>query len=108
MSVYNPIVRGILVLFIYRTSVASNDKFSLSAKLILTLILLIIIKKIVVLISDPFFTFINNFKTTPVIGQTGYTLAFSKFLNYPTYLIIYLVIIYLLVTLIAVVKITNI
>nr|ARH53841.1 NADH dehydrogenase subunit 6 [Elateroidea sp. AH-2016] len=102
-------IGGMLVLFIYMTSVASNEKFLYSNKLMM--LMMITIMTIVMLMTiDPLNSYqistnldMNNFKEC-----TMFQLSLSKYMNYPMNMIMISVIIYLLVTLIAVVKITNI
>lgn len=103
-----------LVLFIYVTSLASNEIFSISIKLTLisifiyTLLFLILIfldKTLIIYIFENIeinnFNYLNNF-----INENSLNL--NKLYNYPTNIITLLLINYLLLTLIAVVKITNI
>lgn len=104
------IIGGILVLFIYITRVASNEIFKYSYKLLFIILTLISIILTRYLFIDPFIIYINNiniesheYTINPIIN-----ISINKYLNYPTNLIIYIIIIYLLITLIAVVKITNI
>lgn len=105
---------GILVLFIYVTSLASNEIFSLSIKITgLFFILLIIISGITLLIDKSLiYSYFNNNEIINITQETPYILENSinlnKLYNYPTNLINLLIINYLFLTLIAVVKITNI
>lgn len=105
---------GILVLFIYVTSLASNEIFSLSIKITgLFFILLIIISGITLLIDKSLiYSYFNNNEIISITQETPYILENSinlnKLYNYPTNLINLLIINYLFLTLIAVVKITNI
>lgn len=102
-------IGGILVLFIYITRVASNEKFLYSNKLIL-LTLLIIRTLILTPMIDSFFSY--QITTNTDIWERRispmYKLTLRKYINLPSNWIIISIIIYLLVTLIAVVKITNI
>lgn len=104
---------GILVLFIYVTSLASNEIFSLSIKLTISSFILLFI-----LITSAFFIdklrtslfYINNeieSLTNLYSYFTENALSLNKLYNYPTNLINILLINYLLITLIAVVKITK-
>lgn len=104
---------GILVLFIYVTSLASNEIFSLSIKLTLTSLLFIIINLLIFYFIDKttINIFINNNEIIPITEMSSYfienSLSLNKLYNYPTNLITILLINYLLITLIAVVKITK-
>nr|WGO57428.1 NADH dehydrogenase subunit 6 [Panesthia angustipennis cognata] len=99
-------IGGMLVLFIYITSLASNEMFMLSTKLIcllmlITLPILIIVKmnlSITINQETSMFLMINNSTSLPLL----------KLYNYPTGIMTIMMAIYLLITLIAVVKITNI
>lgn len=104
---------GILVLFIYVTSLASNEIFSLSIKLTVISIILLFMSIIIPIIIDINFMtnwFINN----EIISITNFysyftenSLSLNKLYNYPTNFITIILINYLLITLIAVVKITK-
>lgn len=104
---------GILVLFIYVTSLASNEIFTISVKLTLISFTLLIIILIVFYFIDKNIIniFFNNTEIESIINQFSYltenSLSLNKLYNYPTNLITILLINYLLVTLIAIVKITK-
>lgn len=104
---------GILVLFIYVTSIASNEIFSLSTKITITIPLIFILLILITwFIDKPIFipNFINNeIETIPHFYSffTENSLSLNKLYNYPTNLITLLLINYLLITLIAIVKITK-
>nr|YP_010946567.1 NADH dehydrogenase subunit 6 [Jacobsonina aliena]WGO57285.1 NADH dehydrogenase subunit 6 [Jacobsonina aliena] len=98
---------GMLILFIYVTSLASNEMFFLSTKIIISMIpTLIIILITLFLIKSPmmqnqemlFFMSTNNSIINSLV----------KLYNQPTGIITILLATYLFLTLIAVVKITNI
>nr|UFR82913.1 NADH dehydrogenase subunit 6 [Protaetia speciosa jousselini] len=101
-------IGGMLVLFIYMTSVASNEKFSFSIKLTMMTLLLFLSMMFITLMLDSFMININNLYEESFHSNMNYNLSLNKFLNYPMMMILLLMIIYLLITLIAVVKITNI
>nr|YP_009971848.1 NADH dehydrogenase subunit 6 [Olenecamptus bilobus]QNH68735.1 NADH dehydrogenase subunit 6 [Olenecamptus bilobus] len=101
-------IGGMLILFIYMTSVASNEKFKLSYKLILLTSFFLLFLSILIFMDFFFFNlnFIDN-----LINQNSYfnfKLSLNKFINWPLNLNFYLMVIYLLITLIMIVKITNI
>nr|YP_010838225.1 NADH dehydrogenase subunit 6 [Sternocampsus coriaceus]WGF20852.1 NADH dehydrogenase subunit 6 [Sternocampsus coriaceus] len=102
-------IGGMLVLFIYMTSVASNEKFHYSPKLLI-IILLMMTFSILLNIPDSFLNYQNsmNIDQTSMNFPLTFNMSLSKFLNYPSNMIMIMMIIYLLITLIAVVKITNI
>nr|AVN67442.1 NADH dehydrogenase subunit 6 [Gromphadorhina portentosa] len=97
---------GMLVLFIYVTSLASNEMFTLSTPLIITTMLmtpfiLILLNKSFIMKSQETLMFqstLNSLINLPLI----------KLYNLPTNIITIILASYLFLTLIAVVKITNI
>lgn len=105
---------GILVLFIYVTSLASNEIFILSIKTIQLL-------AITIFIVTLFCLAIDNFSLTPFLPLLDIinlpdpnsfirenTIRLNKLYNYPTNFLTIVLINYLFLTLIAVVKVTNI
>lgn len=104
---------GILVLFIYVTSLASNEIFNLSIKLALFSFIIFIILSIISLIIDKntFISFLLNNEIKSISNLYTYfsenSLSLNKLYNFPTNLITILLINYLLITLIVIVKITK-
>nr|YP_010693305.1 NADH dehydrogenase subunit 6 [Bactrocera wuzhishana]WCB99149.1 NADH dehydrogenase subunit 6 [Bactrocera wuzhishana] len=104
---------GMLVLFIYVTSLASNEMFSLSMKLTIMYSTLMLILMMTSMFIDKTSTvsFIQNLETQPMYNFNLITpensLNLHKLYNYPTNFITILLMNYLLITLIAVVKITK-
>nr|UOU85289.1 NADH dehydrogenase subunit 6 [Compsobata cibaria] len=104
---------GMLVLFIYVTSLASNEMFSFSMKLTINSLIMLFLMIIMSLIVDK--TMLVNFLTNNDMSSninyyTFYnenSLNLNKLYNYPTNLITLLLMNYLLITLIAIVKITK-
>nr|AFQ62338.1 NADH dehydrogenase subunit 6 [Dermestes peruvianus] len=100
-------VGGMLILFIYMTSVASNEKFKLSIK---SIIIIPLSLSSLYLFMETFTNsfFWNKSEMLEFINQDSQILSMSKFFNEPFMMIMIMMIIYLLVTLVGVVKITNI
>nr|QXG19287.1 NADH dehydrogenase subunit 6 [Drosophila kikkawai] len=104
---------GMLVLFIYVTSLASNEMFNLSIKLTLfstsTLLILFIISFLIDKSSISLFLMNNEMES--IFNQNSYflenSLSLNKLYNFPTNFITILLMNYLLITLIVVVKITK-
>nr|QUO98735.1 NADH dehydrogenase subunit 6 [Pseudolimnophila brunneinota] len=104
---------GMLVLFIYVTSLASNEMFSLSMKMILFSTFTIITMMMMLLMID--ISIINSFLMNSEMiifnNKNNYlnenTLNLNKLYNFPTNMLTLILINYLFLTLIAVVKITN-
>nr|QTC31958.1 NADH dehydrogenase subunit 6 [Dermestes ater] len=100
-------IGGMLILFIYMTSVASNEKFKFSSK---SLIFIPLSMSAMLIFYE---TFMNSFlwnksEMLNFSTQNNQAITMSKFFNEPFMMIMIMMIIYLLITLIAVVKITNI
>ncbi|YP_009235829.1 NADH dehydrogenase subunit 6 (mitochondrion) [Bactrocera latifrons] len=104
---------GMLVLFIYVTSLASNEMFSLSMKLttISTMIMLMLTLTTMFMDKSSTSFFIQNLEMHPMYNLTltipENSLNLHKLYNLPTNFITILLMNYLLITLIAVVKITK-
>nr|AML26008.1 NADH dehydrogenase subunit 6 [Staphylinidae sp. BMNH 1274241] len=98
-------IGGMLVLFIYMTSIASNEIFSFNK---FWLILIFLITFIWLMNIDPYY-WINNslfYESSQSMNLNNFSM--NKFFNYPSIMLICMMIIYLFITLIAIVKITNI
>nr|WIL79833.1 NADH dehydrogenase subunit 6 [Clerus klapperichi]WIL79871.1 NADH dehydrogenase subunit 6 [Clerus dealbatus] len=102
-------IGGMLILFIYMTSVASNEKFSFNNKLMMMLMFFVLMI-IIMLFTDSFMfnNMLNNFETFINNKMVMFNSSLNKYFNYPNLMIYCMTIIYLLITLIAVVKISNI
>lgn len=107
---------GLLVLFIYVSSIASNELFKISIfnKLLIFLSIFYIIiirfyfKNNLNFINFLFNDDIINFFNLLLFINNEYNFNLIKLYNEQTYFLIIIIIIYLFITLIAVVKITNI
>nr|QXG15710.1 NADH dehydrogenase subunit 6 [Polleniopsis mongolica] len=103
---------GMLVLFIYVTSLASNEMFSLSIKLMLMCLLIFMMMMTILLFIDKNNLLqYQNLEIKSIYNMNSYlmenSLSLNKLYNYPTNLLTILLMNYLLITLIAVVKITK-
>nr|YP_010046566.1 NADH dehydrogenase subunit 6 [Coquillettidia linealis]QPJ78445.1 NADH dehydrogenase subunit 6 [Coquillettidia linealis] len=104
---------GMLVLFIYVTSLSSNEIFSLSLKLTLSITLMILLFSTILLMSDKMMTIfphINQEMTSINIVNSLFNenmISLNKLYNFPTNLITILLINYLFLTLLVAVKITK-
>ena len=107
-------VGGILVLFIYVTSLASNEIFNVSIKIITIAFFILVILNFNFLFFDKtlnLFLFESFDRINLDLIKRFYQenlLTINKLYNFPINLITIILIIYLFLTLIAVVKITNI
>nr|AND96535.1 NADH deshydrogenase subunit 6 [Onthophagus diabolicus] len=98
-------IGGMLILFIYMTSVASNEKFYPSIKLFILFLIMMMMSFMLWNFMDPFYFNLNNIFNEFQTKKNN--LSLNKYLNYPSHLMMYLLIIYLLISLLAIVKITN-
>nr|AEP27611.1 NADH dehydrogenase subunit 6 [Sitophilus granarius] len=98
-------IGGMLVLFMYMTSVASNEKFKISIFFYPLMILMI---SILIFPIDDFLSEILN-KNFSVLIQFNFNNQnfLNKYLSYPNIFLMSMLVIYLLITLITVTKITN-
>nr|QDP18121.1 NADH dehydrogenase subunit 6 [Chrotogonus sp. TAMUIC IGC OR284] len=104
---------GMLVLFIYITSIASNEMFNLNIKLLMISFLLL--TSMFFMLSMTEFIFMNDFiknsdssETNLHFDITEMSMSLLKLYNYPNFLVTIMMMIYLFLALLAVVKITNI
>nr|QWL17538.1 NADH dehydrogenase subunit 6 [Periacma orthiodes] len=107
---------GLLVLFIYVSSIASNEMFKISYLMYMYMYMMILI----ILFLSLFFLFnlkwmnfsltseMNNFFNSFLFFNNENKINLSKLYNNHTFLLMMMMIIYLFITLVAVVKITNI
>nr|AML26784.1 NADH dehydrogenase subunit 6 [Scarabaeidae sp. BMNH 1274753] len=102
-------ISGMLVLFIYMTSIASNELFYPSIKLFTMFIIIITLMLIIYMNINKFYFMINNLYElyTNIHMNNNFQLSLNKYMNFPNNFIMYMMIIYLLITLVAVVKITD-
>nr|APX39736.1 NADH dehydrogenase subunit 6 [Podagrica fuscicornis] len=100
-------IGGMLILFIYMTSIASNEKFKFNTLLIFMIMGMILISTILMFID--YFYFSNNFFIPESFNnKINMAFSFNKYLNFPNNMILFMIILYLFITLIAIVKITMI
>nr|YP_009938338.1 NADH dehydrogenase subunit 6 [Lethe nigrifascia]QNU07757.1 NADH dehydrogenase subunit 6 [Lethe nigrifascia] len=106
---------GLLVLFIYISSIASNEFLNISIinKFIIFIPLLILIMTILMKNNLNWLNFsfnedMNNFFNLFLFSHKENNINLFKLYNEQTYLLMIMMIIYLFITLVAVVKITNI
>nr|WNG77949.1 NADH dehydrogenase subunit 6 [Helius pluto] len=104
---------GMLVLFIYVTSLASNEMFSFSSNLMFNMTLLFMIMMIFMIMMDfsIISSLISNLEMNLTTTQNNYimenSINLNKLYNFPTNFMTILLINYLFLTLIIIVKISN-
>nr|AYW52308.1 NADH dehydrogenase subunit 6 [Agrilinae sp. 1 ACP-2013] len=103
-------VGGMLIIFIYMTSVASNEKFNPSMMMTVALMTLIIITSVMLLFTEPMplKESLLSTITQPENLKISWTMSLTKFITYPQNLKLIMMMSYLFLALVAVVKITNI
>nr|YP_010183493.1 NADH dehydrogenase subunit 6 [Curtos fulvocapitalis]QVG61309.1 NADH dehydrogenase subunit 6 [Curtos fulvocapitalis] len=103
-------VGGMLILFIYMTSIASNEKFKFNLKMMIFPMLFLIFILMLMSIKDSIMSKIYSMNSDLMMNMKLYLfkMSLNKFIFYPLMIMSMLIIIYLLITLIAVTKITNI
>nr|WEV93759.1 NADH dehydrogenase subunit 6 [Dociostaurus kraussi kraussi] len=104
---------GMLVLFIYITSIASNELFKPKFMTMITMTITLIIIMVILISMDKmmFMDTIKNTETMNINNSLNYqemTMSLEKLYNKPTFIITMMMMIYLFLALVAVVKITNI
>nr|AXS64841.1 NADH dehydrogenase subunit 6 [Staphylinoidea sp. 12 KM-2017] len=100
-------IGGMLILFIYMTSIASNEKFKFSNKILMMMMSILIMYSLSFMMLDNFLPYYSSFSSS-MMNSFNFKLNLSKFFNMPSIIIMFTMIIYLFITLIAVVKISNI
>nr|YP_010166683.1 NADH dehydrogenase subunit 6 [Mystonectes coelamboides]QRV62774.1 NADH dehydrogenase subunit 6 [Mystonectes coelamboides] len=106
-------VGGMLILLMYMTSLASNEKFKLSKKLFMFMLIFSSMMMILFLMNNNmFYMLIKNTNIMEMINNINLLKndninSLTMMYNYPNFMITILMINYLFLTLIAVVKITQ-
>nr|YP_009417418.1 NADH dehydrogenase subunit 6 [Laurentaeglyphea neocaledonica]AMW67758.1 NADH dehydrogenase subunit 6 [Laurentaeglyphea neocaledonica] len=100
---------GMLVLFIYVASLASNESFSFSFMIFISSLLFIFFLSTFFIFMDPLFNFLHLPLSTSKLTQNSYLniLLISAIYNPPTMNFTLFMVMYLLLTLIVVVNLTN-
>nr|YP_010500030.1 NADH dehydrogenase subunit 6 [Adiscus speciosus]UWV18194.1 NADH dehydrogenase subunit 6 [Adiscus speciosus] len=101
-------IGGMLIMFTYMTSIASNEKFKFSIKTLNFTVILLFTSMMLSWLMDNFLVSLKlKMKETLLTQETHQFMSLSKFINYPHNMVYMLLVIYLLITLIAIVKISN-
>nr|YP_010946307.1 NADH dehydrogenase subunit 6 [Allacta bimaculata]WGO57025.1 NADH dehydrogenase subunit 6 [Allacta bimaculata] len=96
---------GMLVLFIYLTSIASNEMFYMSKKIIIMVIMMMIF---FMMIKYNKLNMNNQETVSSMLINNLSTKSLMKLYNSPTNMLMLMLVMYMFITLIMVVKITNI
>nr|ARH54829.1 NADH dehydrogenase subunit 6 [Trigonopterus sp. 6 AH-2016] len=101
-------IGGMLVMFIYMTSIASNEKFKMPKKSMIFVFTSTPIIIPMLFLTDNFFPLqLSLFSSMNLFNSQIKNLCMNKYFNYPGMLMLICLMIYLLITLIAIVKITD-
>nr|APX39807.1 NADH dehydrogenase subunit 6 [Gonioctena aegrota] len=101
-------VGGMLVLFIYMTSIASNEKFKFSFKIFMMMLFMLLLLMMLLFTDNFYYSLLM--KMMDISNQNSLPnnyLSMNKYINFPNNFIMFMMILYLFITLIMVVKITN-
>nr|QIA59077.1 NADH dehydrogenase subunit 6 [Neurigona sp. PH-2020] len=106
-------IGGMMVLFIYVTSLASNEMFSMSIKLIITCFMFSMLILVISMFSELMTTLPSENMEMMEMSFMKSTIkensmSLNKIYNFPTNMLTLIMINYLLITLVAIVKITNV
>nr|AML25624.1 NADH dehydrogenase subunit 6 [Staphylinidae sp. BMNH 1274669] len=101
-------IGGMLVLFIYMTSIASNEMFAYSNSLMMMMSILMFSISIFFIFNDSMWLNLSLMFNESFIFKMNNFYNLTKFFTYPSIYMIFFMIIYLLLTLVVVVKITKI
>nr|YP_009730003.1 NADH dehydrogenase subunit 6 [Argopistes tsekooni]QHX99908.1 NADH dehydrogenase subunit 6 [Argopistes tsekooni] len=100
-------IGGMLILFIYMTSIASNEKFKFNMNLFKMMMFIILMNLLLFMFLDHFyFNNMNQLQEMMIIKYSN-NLSLMKYFNFPSHLIMIMLISYLFITLIAAVKMTK-
>nr|AND96377.1 NADH deshydrogenase subunit 6 [Bubas bison] len=99
-------IGGMLILFIYMTSVASNEMFTPSIKIFFLITTMLMLSLILFLLIDNFYWTLNNSFLSEINSKYQFW-SLNKYFNFPNNMIMFMLIMYLLIALLTVVKITD-
>nr|QED58045.1 NADH dehydrogenase subunit 6 [Anthonomus pomorum] len=106
--IFLSMIGGMLVMFIYMTSLASNEKFLMPKFMLIFSVFMMMIVGLNMIFTDNFYSFLISSSlsnTSQMINFSNLTL--NKYFNYPHMQMMIFLMFYLLITLIAVVKIID-
>uniref|UniRef100_A0AAU6PCF6 NADH-ubiquinone oxidoreductase chain 6 n=1 Tax=Diplonychus sp. TaxID=2977879 RepID=A0AAU6PCF6_9HEMI len=98
---------GMLVLFIYMASIASNEKFMFSMKITMTIITLTLMSLMIWFYSDKLMASSSMVETMNLM-ENNQMLSLQKFFSTQSIMITIMMVMYLLITMIAVTYVVNI
>nr|ARH54140.1 NADH dehydrogenase subunit 6 [Bradybatus kellneri] len=106
--IFLSMIGGMLVMFIYMTSLASNEKFLMPKFTFMFSTLMFVILSMNLIFTDNFYSFlISSLLSNKSQSMNFINLTLNKYFNYPYMQMMIFLMFYLLITLIAVVKIIG-
>nr|YP_009692277.1 NADH dehydrogenase subunit 6 [Anthonomus rectirostris]QEH58482.1 NADH dehydrogenase subunit 6 [Anthonomus rectirostris] len=106
--IFLAMVGGMLVMFIYMTSLASNEKFLMPKFMLIFSMLMLMILSMNLIFMDGFYSFLmSSFMMNYSQTMNFNNLTLNKYFNYPYMHMMIFLMFYLFITLIAVVKIID-
>nr|YP_010850293.1 NADH dehydrogenase subunit 6 [Tomicus minor]WGH11784.1 NADH dehydrogenase subunit 6 [Tomicus minor] len=103
-------ISGLMIMFIYMTSIASNEKFKMPKMINMLMLFSIIMMMLIFIIMMDTYYFNNN--SVSSLNQSYIilynNLSMNKYYNFPHFYLTISLMLYLLLTLIVIVKITEI
>nr|AOY39653.1 NADH dehydrogenase subunit 6 [Scolytinae sp. BMNH 1040052] len=103
-------VGGMLIMFMYMTSIASNEKFKLPnfKKSMMATMMVVALMMLMMMMWDPSILPLKSSMSNNIqLTQLHMFMSLNKFFNYPNYIMLISLMSYLFLTLIAIVKITD-
>nr|AIW06098.1 NADH dehydrogenase subunit 6 [Propylea japonica]UXW88427.1 NADH dehydrogenase subunit 6 [Propylea quattuordecimpunctata] len=102
-------IGGLLVIFIYMTSIASNEKFKFNKNMMMIILLIMFMMLMMFIMKNNYLYYnnLNNEMITNLNLKYNLNLSLSKFINFPNSNLFILIIFYLLIAMIAIVKISK-
>nr|AXS65938.1 NADH dehydrogenase subunit 6 [Curculionoidea sp. 19 KM-2017] len=100
-------IGGMMIMFIYMTSIASNEKFSLPKNKLMILIFISMLTMIFYPWFSDYFVSYMPLMMQPMNSMLEIKFILNKFFSFPNLKFMMMMMIYLLITLIAIVKITS-
>nr|QED57945.1 NADH dehydrogenase subunit 6 [Anthonomus pomorum]QED57966.1 NADH dehydrogenase subunit 6 [Anthonomus pomorum] len=106
--IFLSMIGGMLVMFIYMTSLASNEKFLMPKFMLIFSVFMMMIVGLNMIFTDNFYSFLISSSLSNTSQMANFSnLTLNKYFNYPHMQMMIFLMFYLLITLIAVVKIID-
>nr|AOY39705.1 NADH dehydrogenase subunit 6 [Scolytinae sp. BMNH 1040319] len=102
-------VGGMLIMFMYMTSIASNEKFKMPKTMMMIMLIITMLTAMMIMLnlSDSSILPMNSEMINMKLSKNFMNLSLNKFFNWPNFMMLIMIMTYLLITLIAIVKITK-